>query len=249
MRPFIASSIALILAALPSGRAPAQPAVDEAFKTFTAPMVFYVAKGAPDSCGPGCSEWIAADGAFDADTDKRLSELLKSLGGRKPPIFFHSIGGHMGVSRIVGRMLRQRQMAASVGETIPEQCRRRDAVCREITASNRELKARLRIDGAFCHSACLYALIGASVREVPAGAHVGIHSARPPPESIASSRKPGALTQEQLHAARKKYVSEMGSDPVWVDLAATIPSDQLRLLSREEIERFRIEKRASARSQ
>jgi len=24
------------------------------------PVKFYVAKGKPDACGPGCSEWIAA---------------------------------------------------------------------------------------------------------------------------------------------------------------------------------------------
>ena len=29
------------------------------------PMIFFVAKGEPNACGPGCSEWIAAEGTFD----------------------------------------------------------------------------------------------------------------------------------------------------------------------------------------
>ena len=29
------------------------------------PMIFFVAKGEPNACGPGCSEWIAAEGMFD----------------------------------------------------------------------------------------------------------------------------------------------------------------------------------------
>ena len=28
-------------------------------------MAFYLAKGEPSSCGPTCSEWIAAEGRFD----------------------------------------------------------------------------------------------------------------------------------------------------------------------------------------
>jgi hypothetical protein len=31
------------------------------------PMIFFVAKGTPDTCGPGCNEWIAAEGAIDPD--------------------------------------------------------------------------------------------------------------------------------------------------------------------------------------
>src|SRR5258708_4985950 len=57
------------------------------------PIVFFLAKGEPNACGPGCQEWIAADGTFDPGADGRLRALLKKLGGRKLPIFFHSPGG------------------------------------------------------------------------------------------------------------------------------------------------------------
>src|SRR5262245_65867612 len=57
------------------------------------PMLFYLAKGEPDSCGPGCNEWIAAEGRFDESSAQRLRALLSRIGQRKLPIFFHSTGG------------------------------------------------------------------------------------------------------------------------------------------------------------
>src|SRR5688572_27320533 len=43
------------------------------------PMVFFLAKGPPDSCGPGCSEWIAAEGAFVLGTAQRFRDFLAML--------------------------------------------------------------------------------------------------------------------------------------------------------------------------
>jgi hypothetical protein len=52
------------------------------------PIVFYVAKGDPNACGPGCGEWIAAEGTIDENAPRRLRGLLNGLGQRKLPIFF-----------------------------------------------------------------------------------------------------------------------------------------------------------------
>jgi hypothetical protein len=59
-------------------------------------MVSYLAKGEPDSCGSGCSEWIAAEGRIDESSTQRLHALLSRIGKRKLPIFFHSKGGVAG---------------------------------------------------------------------------------------------------------------------------------------------------------
>ena len=56
-------------------------------------MIFFVAKGEPNACGPGCSEWIAAEGTIDSGAPKRLRAFLKGLGKRKLPMFLHSPGG------------------------------------------------------------------------------------------------------------------------------------------------------------
>jgi len=40
-------------------------------------MIFYVAQGAADARGPGCSDWIAAEGTVQFDTNRRLIAILE----------------------------------------------------------------------------------------------------------------------------------------------------------------------------
>src|SRR6478609_227450 len=54
------------------------------------PMDVYVATGPADACGPGCSEWIAVEGRFDAEGGRRFREFLNSPRRRSLPVFFHS---------------------------------------------------------------------------------------------------------------------------------------------------------------
>src|SRR5262249_22090557 len=121
------------------------------------PMIFFVAKGEPNACGPGCSEWIAAEGDFDGPAvEQRVRQLLGSMKGRDLPIFFNSFGGIIGEARVLGRILREHRMTASVGESLPEACGGRtaaDASCRQIIQPNSDVKAKLRTSGAMCHSA------------------------------------------------------------------------------------------------
>jgi hypothetical protein len=229
---FAGTSAALVLT-LGSHGAPAQPNPE--------PMIFFVAKGEPNACGPGCSEWIAAEGMFDGpQVERRFRELIDTLKGRNLPIVFNSLGGIIGEALVLGRILRERRMAASVGESYPEGCKSRiaaDESCRQIMQGNRELKAQLRTTGAVCSSACVYALLGASARHVPADARVGIHAATP----TAVSSRPGWLTVEQMHNNRKRYILEMGANPDLQDAAIKTPPPGVHVLSREELARYRVE--------
>ena len=199
------------------------------------PMIFFVAKGEPNACGPGCSEWIAAEGMFDGpQVERRFRDLLDTLKGRNLPIVFNSLGGIIGEALVLGRILRERRMAASVGESYPEGCKARiaaDESCRRIMEGSRELKAQLRTAGAVCSSACVYALLGASARHVPADARVGIHAATP----TAVSSQPGWLTVEQMHNNRKRYILEMGANPDLQDASIKTPAPGVHVLSREEL--------------
>ncbi|NUN04525.1 MAG: hypothetical protein HUU57_02075, partial [Bdellovibrio sp.] len=78
-------------------------------------MVFFLAQGGPDACGPGCTDWIAADGAFGPDTLGRLTAFLHSLDRPNLPIFFHSSGGSLQAAVAVGYKLRGWRIAAGVG--------------------------------------------------------------------------------------------------------------------------------------
>jgi len=205
------------------------------------PMIFFVAKGEPNICGPGCSEWIAAEGMFDGpQVEQRFRDLLAALKGRNLPIVFNSLGGVIGEALVLGRILREHRMVASVGESYPEGCRARiaaDESCRRIMLANRELKAQLRTAGAVCYSACVYALLGASARRVPADARVGIHASA----ATDVSTRPGSLTAEQLHNNRKRYILEMGANPNLQDAAIKTPPPGVHVLNRDELVRYRVE--------
>ena len=55
-------------------------------------MIFYVAHGAADACGPGCSDWIAAEGVVEWDTVKRLIAILDRQAPRKLPVVIRDRG-------------------------------------------------------------------------------------------------------------------------------------------------------------
>lgn len=224
-----------------------------------APMAFFIATGDPGVCGTGCAEWIAAEGRIDGGTPGRLRVLLARLGKRRLPIFFYSPGGSVDAALVMGRMLRARDMTAGVARTIPQGCdplQAHEPACDALKRSGRALPAELRTTDASCNSSCVYALIGAAVREVPIDAGLGVHSILILQTMVrrngdgrvlaTSSRRvtgdtPG-IRAAHSHVAR--YAAEMGISRALVDAAAAVPNDTIRFISREEIARFGIDKRA-----
>lgn len=210
------------------------------------PMIFFVAKGGPDACGPGCDTWIGAEGTFDPQVHERLSAFLNVPAHRNLPIFFHSPGGELQPSIATGNVLRERRMTAGIGQTIPDGCRERpraDAACRKRMASGRVLPARLKVENGICASGCGYALIGASTRLIGPGAKFGVHASRLVPRpapggarvdvSAAASRE----AEGQSYDLLKQYVVLAGVDPALIDVARKTPHDRVHWLSRDELQR------------
>jgi hypothetical protein len=218
----------------------------------TTPIVFYAAKGQPDACGPGCSEWIAAEGQFDVGAPQRLRTFLTKLGGRKLPIFFHSSGGLQEQAVAIGRLLREREMTAGVSRTIPAGCvGATDEACRTLKRSGQTLDAELR-SVASCNSACVYALIGGKVRQVPPGARLGVHAGRliqlrsdGRVQFISHSSSPSGDKAKvaEMNAHLQRYLREMRMDAGLFELASKVPHEQIHYLSRDEIARFGIDQR------
>jgi hypothetical protein len=246
----LSACMALALAAGSNGAA-AEPQPAQTWP----PMVFYVAKGEPNACGRGCSEWIAAEGRIVDDTPQRLRDLLKRLGKRKLPIVFHSPGGSVEGGMAIGRVMRERRMTAGVGRTIPKGCdplQEREAACDALKRTGRELLSELRTARTMCNSSCVYALIGAAVREVGAGARIGVHQIAVSRYDehgmpVAIDRKnPSPLQLRQLRAAEDRlarYVADMGIDKALFTTAAQIGHERVRFLSLNEIARFGIDRR------
>jgi hypothetical protein len=212
------------------------------------PMLFFVAKGPAGSCGPGCDEWIAAEGNFVPDTPQRFRDFLATLSQKNLPIFFHSRGGRALAAIQIGSVLRQRGMFASVGRTVTEGCRvfsKDDVACQHRISSGSGVKARLRTSEGQCHSACVYALVGGSPRRIPPGAILGVHSIRilaEPKNQVAQDLPQGAETTiAGLNVAAQKYFNLMGVDPRLVDMSTKVNPRRIYVLSRDEITRFGIE--------
>jgi hypothetical protein len=216
----------------------------------TPPIVFYVARGDDDACGPGCSEWIAADGQFDAGAPQRLRAVLNRLGKRKLPIYFHSPGGNGLAALAVGRMLREREMTAGVSQTLPAGCEGiSEQACRTLKQTGQVLLSALR-SYSFCASACVYALIGGKVRQVPPGARLGVHAAKLVLYRVGggkidfSDRMVASYQKDrlaELNGQMRRYVQEMKVDVRLFDLSIKIPHENVHYLTRDEIVGFGID--------
>lgn len=226
-----------------------------------APIAFYVAKGEPNACGPGCREWIAAEGRMDPGAGARFRAFLDRLGARKLPIYFNSPGGSVGDAIEIGRLMRERGMAAAVGWTIPQACgpvRPPSPACNALKRSGRELEAELNTSLAQCNSACVYALLGGAVRTVAAGAQLGVHSSKihlqirtsRPLNDAERARAQGMLGQvarERLQSGYERlgrYISEMGISHALLYSARQVRHEEIRFLTRDEIALWGIDRRA-----
>jgi hypothetical protein len=214
------------------------------------PLAFYVAKGHPNACGEGCDTWIAAEGGFDLGAVVRFKQFLKKIGYRSLPIFFNSPGGVVQNSMTVGRAMRILKMKAGVGKTTPAECvtaKLSDKACHQLKLSGRELAAELSDTRGVCASACVYALIGASTRDIAPGAILGIHAGLP--VSIYSDGRVGlgnAAATRNTKARLRAYIADMGVESTLLDAAEATSHDQIRVLTRDEIVRFRIDPRDTA---
>lgn len=221
------------------------------------PLVFYVAKGGRDSCGHGCDAWIAAEGAFDNGAGERFRAFLKQHDAKDSlnnlPVFFSSPGGVPAAAMEIGHLMRQRGMTAGVARTIPDGCAGESPRCDALKKSRDPVAAQLLVLNTQCNSACVYALIGAKTREVAPGALLGIHSARVVVSFVGEgAHKVSAAKLREFERSRlgainhhlRDYIEQMGVTLKLFELANTIPFEKAHYLTREEILRFGIDRRA-----
>ena len=213
------------LAALCMATVPALAAAGAAHETLKLrPMTFSVVKGQPNACGTGCAEWIAAQGDFDAKAADRFRGLLDKLPNPHLPVFFNSRGGHIGPALSVGELLRLHAMRAGIGRTISD-------------SGNSGGKRLYRIEyrNSICASACAYAFIGATSREVAPAARLGVHNGR-----AAGSTNPAGDRLDKLDDTLQIYAISKGIDPALIDLAASIPTTHMYWLTRSTMMHYGI---------
>jgi hypothetical protein len=244
-----------LAAALPSfAQNPVSRKADLQTKLAKQPLTFFLARGAEDSCGPGCRDWIAADGQFDEGSAARFRVFLARTRPGDLPIFFNSNGGLQEEAMAIGRLMRERRMRAGIALTRPDLCVRRPkerTMCETAKKSGKPLPSQWTSFDASCNSACGIALIGATERWVPPGGGIGIHS--PAYYCFLRSgrivgQKGGGRLAEQCRqfsvqgaAQLAGYAREMGISQGYVEAMAKVPHNEIRYLTREELTRFGID--------
>jgi hypothetical protein len=189
-------------------------------------MIFYVAHGASDACGPGCSDWIAAEGAVQWDTHKRLFSILDRQAGRKLPVVIQTWGGSdLNVATSLGRILRDRGIDATVGSTEVAACKgKSDAECFALKRPGGPLDARLKAPDAPCNLACVLVLSGGVHRSLQAGTKVILTG------MLVRNRLAPNVSQEardtlpvKFGEQFRRYMRDMGVDTELLDIVDRQP--------------------------
>ena len=137
-------------------------------------MIFYLAHGPEGACGPDCSEWIAAEGAVEWDTFKRLFAFAGRLGERKVPVILNVWGeGDLKVAMSLGKIIREHGLDVSAGKTVVAGCAdATEATCIALKRSGKSLDAAVDISAVQCDIVCLLIMAGGVHRTLPADAKV-----------------------------------------------------------------------------
>jgi hypothetical protein len=219
LRKIVFGGLMLVTASAAMAQAP-RPAVGGIGSPPDA-MIFYVAHGAPNACGPGCSDWIAAEGTVQWDTHKRLFNILDRNAGRRLPLIIHAWGeSNLNVATTLGRILRERGIDTTVGATEVEVCRGKpEAECFALKRPGGPLDARIRSLEAPCELTCVLMLAGGVHRTLPAGTRVVLTGMflrnRMAPNVSPEARD---TLPERYGEQFRKYLRDMGVETELLDI-------------------------------
>src|SRR4029079_17449046 len=99
--------------------------------------------------------------------------------------------------------------------------------------AGRPLAARCTRRHAQCNAACVYAIVGARLREIAPEAHVGVHASKTVvvgtlPKGLHVSAQMRARFRAENQQLIRRYLVEMGIQPGLLDAAEKIPHESIR---------------------
>jgi hypothetical protein len=178
-------------------------------------MIFYAAHGGEEACGVNCSDWIAAEGAVQWDTFKRLFAFLDRFGQRKMLVLDIKGAGDLKTAMSLGKIIRDRKLDVSAGTTVVNGCARvSEADCFALKRGGTPVDARLDTSSVTCDLACVLILAGGVHRTLPADAKVvigGVDIRNRATPNVSQEVREGLHTyyDEQLAL----YLTQMGINP------------------------------------
>jgi hypothetical protein len=163
----------------------------------------------------GAQRWsIYLDGMFDPGAAQRLSDELAQRDVREATVYFNSPGGLLSEGMALGRLIRERGFATSVGR--------------------RNAHGFVPFAGA-CYSACVLAFIGGVYRFDPSASRLGVHRFWTP-----SSDAADADTAQIISASIVTYMRDMRVDVGLFERMTRVGRDRILLLGRRELAQLRV---------
>lgn len=183
--------------------------------------------GDPNRCGSRCAQAIVADGEIIDTTPQQFLSFVDTApqGNFSGVVLLNSSGGKVVASMELGQAFRKLGIAA-------------------IVSTVEEISGGGVLAGGRCYSACVYALMGARKRVIPAQSKVGIHRmfqyerALDPVAGIPTQRR--RYDTGSMHAMLSRYSNLMGVNSGIVDYAERSSTDSIHVLSKSEIARWRL---------
>jgi hypothetical protein len=190
---------------------------------------------APGLCRPHCPVVIEARGDISVDSGKRFMDFLQStaLGtANRNVVLVHSPGGNVYGALQLGQMWRR------LGATV--------IVARPLRAGLEAGRTAAGLGPAHCASACVFALMGGTRRLVPNRSLVAVHQTHrvffERDGSDASRVVRRLVGSTAISNELRAYAQGMGVSPELIALAQSTPPTRIRILSKAELRRFRLEK-------
>jgi len=197
------------------------------------------------ACGDQCPVVIQAEGRITREAAGDFVSFAKQLAGQGRllnMVLIHSPGGSVVGSMMLGSTFRE------LGTTVVVARVNRGGgffTQNAVDARTGQVIPAGALTNGVCNSACVYAVMGGRKRVVPVDSRMGVHRMQseesygfdPIAGRVVTQARKGSSEQVQ---ALKRYSATMGVDPKIIDLAESIPHEDIRVLSPKQVRSFRL---------
>jgi hypothetical protein len=207
-----------------------------------------VSLGDSSACGNRCPIVIQAEGQITRDSAAEFVAFAKRTsdqGKLVNMVLIHSPGGSVVGSLMLGGVFRTLGTTVVVARVNQGTRSFFGGVRQSVDSRTGKLIPPGSVTNATCNSACVYAVMGGKKRIIPADSRMGVHRMQseenygfdPIQSRIVTSKKTGSDDQV---LALKRYSKFMGVDPKIIDLAESVPHEDIRVLSQQQVRAFRL---------
>lgn len=216
-------------------------------------MAFLIVHDDRPDCAPRCGQWLAGVGRITENSYDRLQAALDATAAHPLPLILDSRGGQINAAISMGALLRERNVAVSVGKTMVGTCDASKTDCAIVPPSGKMLSGYLVAEGARCVSACPFVFMGGTKRVIESPAILGIHRVtmlrQQGREEVAQGF--GGVQAMKALASRDglpkpvrvrilHYLAAMGIDQEIFDLMMRTPPERMDILSPLELDVYGI---------